>query len=194
MERLLGMSRAFHVWVMRHRQRIGLIAAGHTAKRIAEYLFDWLLYGFVVAWANVTYGALWGSLIAFLIMAPLSALLCWLYIKFYDWLKLDWLGLEVLKELKNAEDTNHWFGKVFQTIVRAGDFPAFIALSLYSDPFMVTVYFREGAHNYHGLTRRDWRIFFSSVLLSNAFLTLRWTVIIALVIYLWQHVLSPFFG
>jgi hypothetical protein len=181
-------------WLSKNRRYIGIITVGHTAKQIEEYVFDWLLYGFVVSWATLSYGPIWGALVAFLIMTPLSALVCWLYIRFYDWLKRDWLGIEVLKELKDAENTDHWFGRFFRKIARAGAIPAFIALSIYGDPFMVTVYFRHGAHTYHGLSKRDWRIFYASVLVSNAFWTLNWAVIVAVALLIWRYVFTPFFN
>jgi hypothetical protein len=39
------------------------------------------------------------------------------------------------------------------------------ALSIWSDPFITIACLRRGAFN--GMTRRDWRIFFSSFLIAN---------------------------
>jgi hypothetical protein len=171
-------------WVKRHRHRIGLIAVGHTAKRIEEYLFDWLIYGIVVLWATSRWGAWHGSFVAFGIMAPISALFCWFYIIFYDWAKKDWFGFELLKELKEEERSGRG-GRLLQKILKLGDIPAFFALSIYQDPFMTTVYLRKKGHGHAGLSRRDWNFFWSSVFVSNAYWTLRWIVIIELVRLLW---------
>lgn len=178
-------------WFKRHKERIGIVAVGHTAKRIEEYLFDWLLYGVVVLWATNVWGTFTGSIVAFFIMAPLSALFCWIYLRFYDWAKKDWFGFEMLKELKEAERRGI-FGRIFQSVIRWGDVPAFIILALYTDPFLVTVYFRKKGHEHGGLTKRDWRIFWAAVVFSNAYWTLRWTVIVVLAGYLWQFV-QPLF-
>ena len=126
-------------------------------------------------------------------MAPLSALFCWLYMVFYDWAKRDWFGFEALKELREMETTGV-FGRLFRRALRFGDVLAFFALSIYHDPFMVTVYFRNKGHEHGGLTQRDWRIFWTSVVVSNAYWTLRWTVIFELIRILWERVLQPFFG
>ncbi len=181
-----------HEWILRHKERIGIVLIGHTAKRIEEYLFDWLLYGVVVAWCIFTYGNVWGYAVAFVIMAPLSALVCYGYIRFYDWAKKDWLGLETLEELREQEATHGWFMRHVVRIAKWGDIPMFIALSIYGDPFMVTVYFRRGAHLYNGLSRRDWYIFWGSVIVSNAYWTLRWTVIFVIAIPLWNYFFQPF--
>lgn len=167
------------------------MAIGHTAKRVEEYLFDWLLYGVVVLWSINQWGSLWGSIVAFLIMAPLSALFCWLYMLFYDWAKRDWFGFEALKELREME-VRGIFARIFHRVLRWGDIPVFLLLSIYSDPFMVAVYFRKKGHEHGGLTHRDWYIFWASVLVSNAYWTLRWTVVFELIRMLWSIILSPY--
>jgi len=177
----------FRSWFARHRQKIGLIVVGHSAKKVEEYLFDWLIYGLVVYYATAAWGTWYGSLATFIIMAPISALFCWLYILAYDWAKVDWFGFEALKELREAEEEG-WFGRIFRKVARLGDVPVFILLSIHSDPFMVTVYFRKREHAHKGLTSRDWKIFWGAVLFSNAYWTLRWTVIIELIRFLWAAI------
>lgn len=179
--------RAIGAWFLKHKERIGLVAIGHTTKRIEEYLFDWLLYGVVVTYTTATWGTLWGSLYGFLIMAPLSAVVCYAYLLFYDWAKRDWFGFEFLKETRDEMEHGGWFARTMQRIAKWGDVPAFFALSAYGDPFLVVVYLRKGAHMYTGLSRRDWALFFGAVLFSNAYWTLRWTVIIELVRYLLSY-------
>jgi hypothetical protein len=180
-------------WFLRHKERIGLIAIGHTGKRIEEFLFDWLLYGVVVTQSTLWWGSVWGAVGAFLIMMPLSALVCYLYIRFYDWAKKDWLGLETLEELRESEAKAHWLVRHIIRWAKRGDAAMFFVLSFWGDPFITTVYFRRGSHLYNGLSTRDWKIFFASVVVSNAYWTLRWSVIVALALYLWQLV-SPYFS
>lgn len=178
-------------WFNRHKERIGIIAIGYTGKRIEEFLFDWLLYGVVVIKTTETWGPFYGSIYAFLIMSPLSAIACYLYIRFYDWAKKDWLGLEMIEELREKEAEAGWFVRHVLRIAKFGDVPMFLALSILADPFVTTVYFRRGAHLYNGLSKRDWKIFWASVIFSNAYWTLRLTVIIVLAHYLWSAFLQP---
>ncbi len=173
-------------WLMRHKERIGLIAVGHTAKKVEEFLFDWLVYGAVVVWTTSTWGLLWGSIVAFFIMAPFSALVCFLYIRMYDWAKKDLFGFELVKELRDEERHDHWLGRLLHRMARLGNIPAFIILSLHSDPFFTTVYLRHKTTQYSGLSRRDWMIFWGSVLFSNGYWTLRWTVIVVIVQFIWN--------
>lgn len=173
------------------KKRVATIAVGHTAKRVEEWLFDWLLYGYVVAMCTLTWGAYHGALAAFAIMAPLSAMVCLIYIGIYNWLQADWLGLELLKDFARAS-SGGFFSRLAHRIVRHGQLPAFLMLSIYGDPFMTTVYLRRGAGSYGKLTPRDLNIFWASVFLSNGYWTLRWTILIELVIYVWQTILEPF--
>ncbi len=173
-------------WLNRHKQRIGAIALGHTAKKAEEVLLDWLIYGAVVVWATSTWGPIKGSLVAFAIMAPFSALMCLLYLRLYDWAKVDWFGFELIKEMRDEESHEHWFGHLLHRLIRLGSIPAFVVLSIHMDPFMTTVYFRHKHLQYQGLTRKDWAIFWGSVLLSNGYWTLRWTVIYGVVLFLWN--------
>lgn len=191
---MMHIAYTLHRWALHHKQRIGIVLIGHTAKRIEEYLFDWLLYGIVVGWSMYTFGSLYGSIVAFLVMTPLSAIMCYGYIRFYDWAKRDWLGFETIEELREKEASHGLFMRTLLKIARKGDFAMFIALSIYGDPFMTTVYFRRGSHKYNGLSRRDWKIFWSSVVVSNAYWTLRWAIIFLLLVPLWNGFIAPFLG
>lgn len=167
-------------------KRLGTVAIGHTAKQIEEYLFDWLLYGTVVALAVAKYGPLWGTLAAFAIMTPLSAIVCLFYIKAYDWAEVDLFGFEALKDAKDDLEKDGFIKRLVRRMIRLGDAPAFVALSITSDPFMTTIYLRRPSDRYQGLSPRDWRIFFGSVLLANGYWTFRWSVIVALATWAWE--------
>jgi len=157
-------------WVDRHKERIGLIVVGQTAKRIEEFLFDTVLYGTVVAICTIQLGPLLGPIVTLAVMTPISALACYGYLRFYDWSKKDWLGLEALKALREGNTLLH-------RVVRYGNVPAFFALSVFSDAFATVVYLR-GKERYEGLTTRDRKIFWASIVVSNAYWTLRWTAIV----------------
>lgn len=177
---------------VRWGRRFGLAAIGHSAKQVEEFLFDWLLYGAVVAWATTQFGSLWGSVVAFAVMTPLSIFICLLYMAFYDWTKKDWFGFEAVKGARDdVEESRGFWKKIMRSIMRLGDIPAFILLSINSDPFMTTVYMRKGADQYNGMTKRDWRIFYGSAILANGYWTLRWTVIVALLAWVWVYIPIP---
>ncbi len=175
------------VSVLKNRtQRISLVAIGHIVKRVEEFLFDWLLYGVVVLFCTTTWGSVWGSLIAFSIMAPLSAYFSLLWIAYYNWSKRDWFGLEFLKELRD-ETKRGWFAQRIQAGLKRGGVPAFFILSFYTDPFMTVVYFRKKGESYTLLGPRDTNIFWCSVVVSNAYWTLRWTVLVEAALFLWRY-------
>jgi hypothetical protein len=167
------------------------MAVGHTFKRVEEISFDWVFAGVVTAWATATYGFVWGSVVTFCILAPAAGIISYLEILFYDWAKKDWLGIELIKEFRDEEKHEHWFGHIIHRITRMGGVPAFILLSIHGDAFITTAYFRPKHRQYHGMHARDWMIFFGSLLLSVAYWTLRWTVLIAIVAWVWVHFLQP---
>ena len=166
-------------------RRIGTIAIGHVAKKGEEFLFDWVLYSFVVYTCTDIWGPIWGSVYAFVIMAWLSAWVCEWYIKIYDRMKVDWLGFEALKDIREMESGAGWFTGLIARMLRKGKIPAFFALSLYGDPFMVTIYFRDRKRRYNGMGWKDYAVFTPAVIISNAYWTLRWAAVIeiARVIY-----------
>ena len=100
-------------------------------------------------------------------MASFSALFCFGAIFFYDRVRRDLLGLEALKTLREYEGGRVW-GKVFSWILKRGDVAAFLFLSVFSNPFVATVYLRRGAYAFDGMRTREWSIFATSFLLSNA--------------------------
>lgn len=170
----------------RWKQRVGVMATGYGAKKLEELLLDWLLYGWVTYMLTKLYGPVWGSLATFAVMAPLSAVLCLVYIKLYDWAKLDLFGFEMVREFRNGDyEKSGWFRRLCWRFIRSGNAAAFIGLSIVGDPFLVTIYLRQDG-SFNGLTARDKRIFWGSVLFSNGYWTLRWTVIVQVVVYLWH--------
>lgn len=181
----MTLNRAYG-WLRQYRHRLALVAVGHTAKRIEEYLVDWVVYGAVVAYCTYTWGLAYGSLMSFLIMTPITAVMCIAYIRFYDWAKRDWLGIETLKELRELDNTSTWFRGIIRRILKRGGVPAFFLLSAFTDAFITTVYLRRGAHHYSGLEWRDVIIFCSSVIVSNAYWTIRWVVIVDIGIRIWS--------
>ena len=88
-----------------------------------------------------------------------------MFISWDDWSKRDWLGIEAIKSLKDYSGTSR-SGRFMAWLLRQSDPVACILLSIRFDPFIVTVYLRQGA--FGGMTRRDWKIFLLSWLIANA--------------------------
>jgi hypothetical protein len=86
--------------------------------------------------------------------------------KFYDWLKKDWLALESIKDLENKKG---FIGKLFSFVRGKGVFLTIVVLSLTSNAFIVTAYVRKGTYLYNGLSKRDWLVFISSSILTNVY-------------------------
>ncbi|MDZ4205853.1 MAG: hypothetical protein U1C12_01415 [Patescibacteria group bacterium] len=147
------------------KRRIGLWGIGHMANFLMVRGFNLVLYPAVIWY----FGLIWGASV----MWFLSLAVCYLTLLFYDWCKIDWLGIETLKEVREAEETGILHRFIKWTLSK-GDTIAVLALSLYWDPFICVVYMRQGAHQYNGMTRRDWEIFLVSFLISNAW----WTTVV----------------
>lgn len=130
---------------------------GVVSYKLLDYTFDYALYPWVIYKLGLVKGGL--------VMATLSLCSCLLTLRVYDWLKRDWLGIELVKALRNYDGTSRW-RRALRWLLNRSDGVAFVALSLRFDPFITTAYLRHGSYN--GLSSRDWRIFLGSVLLSNA--------------------------
>jgi len=159
--------------------RIRTLLVGHTVNAIIVYSGDYVVYPLVI----YSLGLVWG----FVVMAILSFIGCWLTMKFYDWSKNDWLGIEAIKSLKNYEGKNlaaRWLAWA----LRKSDPVACVLLSIQYDPFIVTVYLRRG--RFGGMSGRDWRIFLFSWFIGNAW----WSVVcfsgISAVEWVWKFVKS----
>ena len=137
--------------------RIAELAFGHTVNWLTTDAFDYALYPFVI-WKL---GLGWGGAV----MALLSLVVCLLTLWFYDWSKRDWLGIETVKNLRDAPATSR-FGRALAWALRRSDWLACMMLSIKFDPFITIVYLRRGAFN--GMTRRDWGIFLLSWFIGNA--------------------------
>ena len=175
-------------FIAAQKKRIAVIGLGYTFGNIFDYVFNYGIYIPVVAMLGPIKGGV--------VMAIISASTCFLFIKFYDWLKQDWLGIEVAKEateygptrIRNFNVTSRigkflwWpFSRIILVIlwaIKRGGIVAFFALSMYTDPFVATVYFRK--ESFSGLKKRDWMIFFASLLVGDLYWTLRTVLIIFL--------------
>jgi len=136
------------------------LSTGFIVWKIYDYLFDYALYPFVIWKLGPWRG---GPL-----MASLSLFICLLFLRVYDRLRRDWIGLEFVKGLRHYRGRSRW-QKALAWLVSRGDVMAFLVLSAKFGPFITTAYLRKGAYN--GMTGRDWSIFMASWLLGNALWT-----------------------
>ena len=139
-------------------QRLGTLSMGVAFVYVTNKLFDYALYPYVIYLAGLWIGGI--------IMTALSAIVCLIILKLYDQTKRDWLGMETLRDFKDFNGKNR-LARTFSWILRRGDPVSFIALSIYCDPFITTVWLRH--KRFGRMTARDLRIFWGSVLVGNAF-------------------------
>ncbi len=158
-------------------KQIGILGIGLTVNQLLVWGFDYALYPFVI-WRM-------GLIAGGLVMTVLSCVLCYSLLRFYDWSKKDWLGIEMIKGLKER-DPKSWLGRVTARLLRMGDPAAMVILSVRFDPFITTAYMRHGSHKFNGLSKRDWRIFFISLLIANAYWAFVMFAGVSLIEWLWQ--------
>ncbi len=107
--------------------------------------------------------------------------------KFYDWSKRDWLGIETIKSIKGY-DGNKKIGRITAWMMRKSDPLVFLFLSIKFDPFITTAYLRK--EKFSGMSRRDWKIFIGSLLISNAYWTLACYMGITLAEWVWRRIIG----
>jgi len=145
------------------KNRIAELATGHTVTYAIDASFDYLLYPFVIYKLGLIKGGI--------VMIGLAAVANILTLKFYDWSKRDWLGIEAIKGLKDYEGSNR-MARLFSWLVSKGDVAAMLFLSIKEDAFRAVIYMRHGSHQYNGMSRRDWKIFLTSLMIANVYWTL----------------------
>ena len=156
------------------KQRLGILLVGFLGNHIIVNLFDNVLYPFVI-WQK-------GPIIGGFIMIMASLLICLLTFWFYDWAKQDWLGIESMKEVKDATKN-----RFMAWALKQSDPVLFVALSIWTDPFITTVVMRKGSWQFDGLSKRDWKIFFGSLLVGN----LEWILMLSGGIWILQNKVWP---
>lgn len=160
------------------KERFGILMAGFLGNKVMADLFNKVLYPWVI-WKN---GAVCGGLI----MVFASIIVCLLTLEFYDWAKKDWLGIETLKEAKDAEHGS----RILRWAMKKSDWVLFVALSMLTDPFVTVIALRKGSWQFNGLSKRDWKIFFGSLVIGD----LWWISILSGGIVLIRTFVLPWFG
>ena len=166
-------------WLRQHRQRLAQIGTGHLLYASFNFVFDEIVYVYVVYRL--------GMLVGGGIMTTFSLVQCAITLLIYERMQIDWVGAGSLARLASVPNPC-WWQRIVRWAMHRGKVAIFIALCLFQDPFITTAYFRQG--RFDGLTGRDWRIFFGSVLVSNLYWTLRSGVAAAILVTAWRW-LSP---
>lgn len=152
-----------------NKERIAILGLGYIGNFLTGKLIDWGVDPLVTLLLNCSVGGMNGFMLTWASLAVISFFACYATLKFYDWSKTDWLGIEAVKTLKELEGSR--FKRLVARILTWGDSFAVIALSVIFDPFIVLIYMRHGANHYNGLTKRDWVIFLVSIVVSNGWQT-----------------------
>ncbi len=150
---------------------------GLSTNKLIDIFFNYFLYPYAIYSLGVLVGGF--------VMTFLSFIVCFLILKFYDWSKRDWLGIEAIKKLKKY-DGDKKIGRLTAYVMKKGDPAVFLFLSVQYDPFITTVYLRRGQYN--GMNRRDWMIFIGSLLFGNAYWTLACYMGISLFEWGWKAI------
>ena len=166
-------------WLARNGRRLAHIGIGHTIYATSSWLFDNVLYLYVI----FRMGAVAGGAL----MTLLSLLICTATLIVYERMRIDWVGSGLLAELSATPNPPLWL-RIVDWAQRRGSAVIFLALSIFQDPFITTAYFRQG--RFDGLDKRDWRLFLASVVVSNLYWTLRSTVVVALLVAAWKWITS----
>lgn len=168
-----------------------LLAAGHFIFHSMNYGFDYILYPFVI----YQLGPLGGGMV----MTFLSVFLNLGVLFLYNFLERDLLGIEAAKELAENFFKEEEFivkkswrkhgKKIMSWLFYKNKIGHFLFLSIQFDPIITTIYMKPGYHMYNGFSKRDWRIFWGSTIVSNAW----WTGIAFLAVVSLEGIISRFF-
>lgn len=162
-----------------NRNTVSTIIFGKAAYGITGFPFDYILYPLAI----ISYGWLFGGFL----MTLGAGIICYMYLILYNKLKVDWLGIELVKEnLPNDKasgfikkiEASSWIGKIFWVpyskwwllkfwILNKGGLPAFLYLAAQHDPFYIAAFFCKGS--FGKMTKRDWKIFIAGVVVSNGY-------------------------
>jgi hypothetical protein len=186
------------------RQYIARVAAGQFIWAAISWIYNNPLYIAAVAW--------YGPVVGGGVMTIGSLIICWGMVLWYNRKGVDWLGVGAADSVRDlaanyAEKLSAWRASslsgqalylMFVLPIRSlvlltrlakhktyGDVVAFLLLSILLDPFITISYLRHGV--YGSMSKREWAIFFASVLLSNGYWIVRTTIIIEIFTAVLRH-------
>jgi hypothetical protein len=149
-------------WAREHLHRIAEVGVGHMLYYVVSWLFDNVLY----VWVVYRFGLFKGGLL----MGTLATLICAVILMTYQRVRIDWVGAGSIGRLVQSEGLATW-QRVLRWADHKGGWVVFGILSLVQDAFITTAYFRRG--RFGPLESKDWQIFFGSAVVGNFYWTLR---------------------
>lgn len=132
-----------------------------------SWIIDYPIYSYVIWKLGIITGGILMSAIAFVIDLVTLVL--------YDKAATDWLALETAKELRNYSGSNRIKRLMAHVLTKTPFFIQLLFCSIKFNPFMTTTFLRPSAHEYPGMTKRDWSIFLASFVICQTY----WTLIIS---------------
>ncbi len=156
-------------------RRIRTVLTGHALYAGFNFFFDQILYVYVIYHLGLIAGGA--------VMTTLSALGCAVTLLLYERMKIDWVGAGSIAGLATLPHPS-WWQRIINWAAKRGAVFIFVALCFFQDPFITTAYFRQGRFN--GINAHDWRIFLTSVVVSNFYWTLRSGAVAAIVVESWN--------
>ena len=156
-------------------QRLARIGTGHALYATFNWVFDNILY----VWVVYTLGMVKGGAL----MMAASFAQCALTLVVYQRMRIDWVGTGLLAEIRLKRERT----RLERALVWASErHPAviFTLLCVFQDPFITAAWFKQGS--FGGLTRRDWAIFVAAVVVANVYWIFVASLIGQAVATLWQ--------
>lgn len=180
------LATARHLLAKSRLRQLSGWSLAHAAVRVEEYLFDYLVYPFMLYRGGAALLAAFGlratpgegyaAGFAFMLLVSLSVNLA--YVHVYDRTRRDWFGFEALRSI----EARHVPGRLRLPVRIA----LFGYLSLAHSPFFATLWLRSRTEAF-AMRRADWAVFAFAVLLANV----GWTVLVSGAVELWRQVLVP---
>lgn len=140
--------------------RLAELAVGMAGINALYLGFDFLLYPFVIYRLGPVLGGP--------AMVLLDLVACVVTLRLYDRMGRDWLGIEKIKSFSTYRGSQK-LRRLMSYFLNRSKLIAFVLLSIKFDAFVTTIYFRTGAFN--GLSRSDWVVLVTSLIVSNAYWT-----------------------
>ncbi len=181
-------------FIARYRARVGTVALTHTVLALIDWPFDNLLYPAVLVWQ----GPYLGTAIMMVLALVVNIILLLTYVRIGE----DWLGVNGVEYLK--EQGHLWVERLYARphsiggfvlkilayipsriymialwALRKNDVTAFVALVIFEDAFRTVAFLRHGRVG--PMIKKDWRIFWASVVAGNLYWAFRWSLIIEIV-------------
>lgn len=156
-------------------QRLAQIGTGHALYAAFNWVFDNVLY----VWVVYTLGILKGGAL----MMAASGVQCALTLIVYQRMRVDWVGTGLLAEIRAKTERS----RLERVLVWAGDrHPVliFTLLCVFQDPFITTAWFKQG--RFDRLTRQDWSLFAAAVVVANVYWIFVASLIGQAIATLWQ--------